>query len=208
MIKNNAAIVKALCLHLTEKNAIIILVSYGQIHFRWYESLCCQLKLVWVLTIFNEGLTWHLSQSTKRPAIDFSSIAKSGLNPFMELTSTLNEMRVQFCVCFLFIKEPYWNSMLNKIIKTNEYLYTCIFIKKMKIYKGVSWKWLNKRWEEHFITNMTSLFWWTGELGPLKCVLCYELISQIEFNSKNFSLTNVKYHSIKYLKYITFPTLG
>ena len=55
MIKNNAAIFKALCLHLTEKNAIIILVSYGQIHFRWYESLCFQLKLVWVLSNVKRG---------------------------------------------------------------------------------------------------------------------------------------------------------
>ena len=53
MIKNNVAIFKALCLHLPEKNAIIILVSYGQIHFRWYESL--QLKLVWVLTNVKRG---------------------------------------------------------------------------------------------------------------------------------------------------------
>ena len=42
------------------------------------------------LTIFNEGayLIWHLSQSSIRPSIYFSSIVKSRSKPFLEPTST------------------------------------------------------------------------------------------------------------------------
>ena len=186
MIKNNAAIVKALCLHLTEKNAIIILFSYGQIHFRWYESLCFQLKLVWVLTIFNEGAY-----------LAFKSIYKKAYNWFqfdceirLESVHGTNQYikRNEGKVVILCVFSFYKGTILKLDVKQNYenkwiFLYIHIY-KKIKKYKGGSWKWLNKRWEEHFITNMTSLFWWTGELGPLKCVLCYELISQIEFNSK------------------------
>jgi len=44
--------------------------------------------LVLVLTIFNEGLIWHLSQSSIRPSIYFSLIVKSRSNLFLEPTST------------------------------------------------------------------------------------------------------------------------
>ena len=41
-----------------------------------------------VLTIINEGLIWHLSESSIRPVIDYTLIVKSHSNPFLEPTST------------------------------------------------------------------------------------------------------------------------
>ena len=39
--------------------------------------------IVLVLTIYNDGLIWQFSQSSIRPSLYFSSIVKSGSNPFL-----------------------------------------------------------------------------------------------------------------------------
>ena len=44
------------------------------------------------LTIFNKGAYWHLSQSSIRHSIYFSLIVKSRSNPFLEQTSTKQQV--------------------------------------------------------------------------------------------------------------------
>ena len=55
--------------------------SVSEVSMNW--EIC----FVFVLTIFTEGLIWHLSQSSIRPSLYFSSIVKSRSNPFLESTS-------------------------------------------------------------------------------------------------------------------------
>ena len=55
----------------------------------------CQLNtsypfcLVWFWRYLTRGLIWHLSQTSIRPSIYFSSIVKSRSNPYLEPTSTM-----------------------------------------------------------------------------------------------------------------------
>ena len=46
------------------------------------------ISYILALTIFNEGVIWHLSQSSIRSSIYFSLIVNSRSNPFLEPTST------------------------------------------------------------------------------------------------------------------------
>ena len=51
------------------------------------RTIQCQ-YLVWFWRSLTRELIWHLSQSSIRPSIYFSSFVKSGPNPFLEPTST------------------------------------------------------------------------------------------------------------------------
>ena len=60
----------------------------GHYYTTWHLAGLFQSRYL-VLTIFNEGVIWHLSQSSVRPSNYFSSIVKSRSNPFLEPTSII-----------------------------------------------------------------------------------------------------------------------
>jgi len=108
--------------------------------------------LFWFWQYLKRVLIWHVTQSSIKPSIHFSSIVKSGSNPYLEPTCTK-----QWEQCSITITDQSF-SKIDMTMRLLQYAYCSFFYPNFS--DNTRWIHTERAWQKGYQESREPLFLW------------------------------------------------